>query len=291
MNTKNIAAQLSKKFNDYLDSIKDEQVKKMVKDGAIITGGSIASMLQGDKPKDYDLYFKDKETVLAVAKYYAKLFNNIPRNRTVSIVEDGERVKMWIQSAGVSNDETNEHRDTTMQDIENMDSDDAPEEECREYKPVYITSNAITLSGGIQLVIRFYGNPEQIHENYDFVHCTNYWTSWTKKVVTNTKALEALINKELVYIGSKYPLASMFRIRKFLNRGYHINAGQMLKIGLQISALDMTDPKVIEDQLIGVDTAYFNVIIEAVNSAKEEGKLNTASELNSYIFELVNRLF
>lgn len=29
------------------------------------------------------------------------------------------------------------------------------------------------------MVIRFYGEPAEIHANYDFVHCTSDWQLWT----------------------------------------------------------------------------------------------------------------
>jgi hypothetical protein len=38
------------------------------------------------------------------------------------------------------------------------------------------TSNSITLSHGFQLITRFTGAPEEITSNFDFIHCTNYWT-------------------------------------------------------------------------------------------------------------------
>src|SRR3546814_4892538 len=45
------------------------------------------------------------------------------------------------------------------------------------YRPVFMSTNAITLSDKIQIVLSFYGEADAIHENYDFVHCTNYWRS------------------------------------------------------------------------------------------------------------------
>jgi hypothetical protein len=138
------------------------------------------------------------------------------------------------------------------------------------FKPIFLSSNAITLTGDVQLVIRFYGDPATIHENYDFVHCTNYWTSWEKKVVVNEKALEALLTKELIYVGSKYPLASVCRIRKFITRGWHINAGQLLKILFQLNSLNLNDYKVLEDQLMGVDMAYFAEILSKLHEKDPE---------------------
>lgn len=71
---KTINAVLSKKFNQWLESIDSQDVRNAVEKNTIITGGAIASMFQGEKPKDFDLYFTDKETVKLVAKYYVEKF-------------------------------------------------------------------------------------------------------------------------------------------------------------------------------------------------------------------------
>jgi hypothetical protein len=288
MNVKNINSVIRKKYNDFLNSIECPVLKKRLEENSIITGGAIVSLIQSEKPNDYDVYFKDKETVVQVANYFTRRFNETHKSN-VSVIIEGDRVKCFVSSKGIAEEVETVQEPSPFQEEVNNDITPALEE--LDYRPVFISSNAITLSGGIQLIIRFYGEPEEIHKNYDFVHCTNYWTSWENKVTTNTAALEAIINKELVYVGSKYPLASMFRIRKFLNRGYHINAGQMLKIGLQINTLDLTSVKTLEDQLIGVDTLYFNQIIHSVAKAKEEGRLETELQMHNYIITIVDKLF
>jgi hypothetical protein len=156
------------------------------------------------------------------------------------------------------------------------------------FRPVFLSCNAVTLSDGIQLVIRFYGEADKIHENYDFVHCTNYWTSKTGQVVLRQDALEALLAKELVYIGSKYPVASIIRLRKFIKRGWKINAGQILKILFQVSELNLKDINVLEDQLVGVDVAYFNMLINAMQSRRTDDKDPMSY---NYLAELVDRMF
>nr|MCU0343906.1 T9SS type A sorting domain-containing protein [Ignavibacterium sp.] len=45
----------------------------------------------------------------------------------------------------------------------------------KKYRPVFISENAITLSDKVQLVIRFYGTPAEIHDNYDYAHCMCYF--------------------------------------------------------------------------------------------------------------------
>jgi hypothetical protein len=148
-----------------------------------------------------------------------------------------------------------------------------------------MSTNAITLSDKIQIVLRFYGEPDEIHKNYDFVHCTNYWSSWDHKLTLHPAALEALLSRELRYVGSKYPICSVFRLRKFIHRGWQINAGQILKMCLQISQLDLGDVRVLEDQLTGVDVAYFVELVEKLKE-KDPEKVNSA-----YLVEILDRMF
>src|SRR3546814_19222919 len=60
-----------------------------------------------------------------------------------------------------------------------------------------MSTKAITLSDKIQIVLRFYGEADAIHENYDFVHCTTYWTSTDANLTRRQPALERLLCKEL----------------------------------------------------------------------------------------------
>jgi hypothetical protein len=157
------------------------------------------------------------------------------------------------------------------------------------YRPVWLSTNAITLSDKIQIVVRFYGEPEQIHDTYDYVHCTCHWQSWDGELVLPARALTAIINKELYYVGSKYPLCSIIRSRKFIARGWHINAGQFVKMALQLNELNLKDMKVFEDQLVGVDSAYFSSAIYQIQQ-KQEADPNYPID-NNYLFEIINRIF
>lgn len=343
MNAKNIKKHLKMKLKDWLESIDDEEVKKIVKNNTIITGGAMVSLLTGENVNDYDVYFRTKEACVAVAEYYAKKWNAThPEEKLVNLnIEDDEeesktvianpdlpfseenskqetiiipgRVKLFIRSEGVvgENKETTEEgriiptaapeNDCPFPPIDDDDEDKTDEQKAAEmeatkkegekpkYRPVFISSNAITLSDKIQVVIRFYGEVEEIHKNYDFAHCTCSWTSWDNEVQLPTKALECIINKELYYVGSKYPLCSIIRTRKYINRGYHINAGQFVKMAFQLNELNLYDLKVLEDQLTGVDSGYFLGMIEALSKKADE--TGNAQVDKSYVFELINRMF
>lgn len=290
MKSKTIRLTLSNKVADWLSTIEDEGLRKQVKDAAIVTGGSIASMLLKEPVNDFDIYFRDMATAKAVAEYYVAKFIAATGHQMKVDDADG-RVRIVTESG---------HRGETAEDVTAIsnsgeiedaydEANDAAlsveDEGERKYRPVFMSTNAITLSNKVQIVLRFYGEPDQIHENYDFVHCTNYWTASDNKLVLRPDALEALLSRELRYVGSKYPVCSIMRLRKFIKRNWTINAGQILKMVMQVSELDLTDPRVLEDQLTGVDSAYFCQIISAIRE-KDPEKVNTA-----YLVEIINRMF
>lgn len=300
MNGKNIKKSLNTKLKDWLNHVDDETVRKEIKNNAIITGGAIVSLLTGEKVHDYDVYFRTKESLLKVAGYYVNKWNEAHKDKRQAELrynEDTGKVTVFIRSAGVAEDDEAEEFPFAEESPNNEDDQDgeittkeSDNESVKEaYRPVFLTSNAITLSDKIQIVTRFYGDVNEIHKNYDFVHCTCAWSSWDNVLRLPERALECIINKELYYIGSKYPLCSIVRTRKYLKRGYTINAGQYLKMCLQLDELDLHDVEVLKDQLVGVDSAYFEMAIAAIESKKNEDPSWTFD--NTYLFEVINRIF
>jgi hypothetical protein len=170
-----------------------------------------------------------------------------------------------------------------------LDGDDIEDAKKEKYRPVFLTDNAITLSNKIQIVIRFYGEPDDIHKNYDFVHCTSYWASDDGNLVLRPEAMESILAKELRYTGSLYPVCSVIRTRKFVKAGWHINAGQLLKMCLQISELNLLDVDVLEDQLTGVDTAYFIQVIDYLRKRRDE---DPSFAYNApYLISIIDKMF
>jgi hypothetical protein len=313
MKSKTIRALLRKKINQWLESIEDETVREAAAKGTIVTGGCIASMLLKEEVNDFDLYFKNQATTKAIAQYYVKRFQ--PKNKNgiacdISVQEDGARVKIVIKSAGIASEagaekpyeyfeaqpegeaagyvsevmadagEIQDRYEQTKESALEAEDDGKPK-----FRPVFLSTNAITLSHKVQIVLRFHGEPDQIHENYDFTHCTNYWRSWNDELTLRPEALECLLARELRYQGSKYPVCSVFRLRKFIKRNWTINAGQILKMCMQISALDLTKIEVLEDQLTGVDCAYFCEVLSKLK-AKDKTQVDSA-----YLIEIIDRMF
>ena len=246
-----------------------------------------AFVLDGE---DVEAFNNGNKTIEQIAPGYTNQGDTVSHMITNTAPD---RIKVIIRSDGVAG----EKRKDTLQslseadeaDYQKFDSEDAEALQKPRYRPIFLSSNAITLSQKIQLVLRFYGDADEIHENYDFAHCTNYWESGTGKLTLRKEALSALLGRELIYQGSKYPLCSMIRTRKFLKRGFHINAGQYLKMAFQISDLDLKDVAVLEEQLVGVDTCYFQIMIDAIQKSI---KANDSFKLsNDYVVSLIDKIF
>lgn len=276
-----IKKELYQKIESWLESIDDEAVRDLARSETVVTGGAIASMLLGEKVNDYDIYFKTIATTKAIAEYYVNVFikenesfNKFLEVRTKSIEnisgESEERVIIFVKSDGVVNAEKRPEDKTAID---------------KKYFPVFMSQNAITLSGSMQLVIRFYGEPDKIHSNYDFLHATCYWDHAEKILELPAAALESLMCRSLEYRGSLYPVASMFRAKKFIERGWRITAGQQLKIMWQISELDLRDIEVLREQLTGVDVTYMYLLIDALDGV-DPGKLTS-----NYVGKVIDKIF
>lgn len=300
-----IRRELKAKIKDWIESIIDDEVKALVRKNTIVTGGAIASMLLGEKVNDFDVYFRDKETAVAVAHYYVNKFNGRKRKGEDEVHYEPEvkqdqminikgvtedRVIIYMKSAGVAAEDQGSYAYFEMRDGE--EAEKFAESLLNEvgnggekYRPIFLSRNAITLSDKIQIVIRFFGSPTEIHDNYDFVHAMCYYDYAKDDLVLPAEAMEALLSRSLIYKGSLYPIASIFRTKKFLERGWRITAGQQLKIMWQISELNLQDRAVFTEQLTGVDQAYMRQLISALSGVEPE-KIDSA-----YVSTIIDKIF
>lgn len=299
MQIKTIEKVVSLKLSQWLESIDDQDLRIKVRENLLLSGGSIANLLMGADVNDYDVYIKDRDVLKQLAMYYIKPFGDVwiadGRNRD-SLMEQ-YNVLQSIDNEGSNNS----YHQVSIRNLKpdqiklmfhskngglkvNQDKD----KENLEYQPVFFSPNAISLSNDIQIVLRFWGDNKQIHETFDFVHATNYFT-FNDGLVRNIEALESILTKTLRYQGSHYPVTSIIRAKKFIKRGFNIGAGEMLKIMFQISQLDLSNPDVLEEQLIGVDVAYFELLIEALRSKYDS---NPDFKLtSSYFNTLIDKIF
>jgi len=279
MQTKTIHKIIKKKMQAWLDTLPILLAKK-VKPQILVSGGSIASMFLRETVNDYDVYIQDMDVLLELAEHYVKdnqviCYDGRQREEYLSERKDDGRleeifgedlseytvflkslahdqIKLGVHDAGLK---------PTIKGIEEIPDD--------VYVPVFMSQNAISLTNDVQIVTRFSGDHNEIHKNFDFIHATNYWT-FELGVVINLEAMESLLTKQLYYQGSLYPLTSVIRMKKFILRGWKISAGEILKMLFQTSLLDLKDPVVLADQLMGVDIAYFGILIKVLQASGKE---------------------
>lgn len=296
MQIKTISKIISTKLDEWLDTITDESLRKDVRDNLLVSGGSITSLLLNITVNDYDIYLKDMDVLLKLTEYYSKDYSEIE-------IFDGRKKEQLLKKL---TEDYNREDTTTIHSARSIALNTLKEDQIKlyfqtekggmavnenkdrkemKYEPLFFSPNAISLSNDIQIVIRFHGDNEDIHKTFDFVHATNYFT-FNQGLITNIKALEAILTKQLYYQGSLYPLTSIIRMKKFIKRGWNISAGEMLKCMFQISELDLHNPDVLEEQLIGVDVTYFSKLIEILRGVKEEKF--TSSYLNTIIDKVFN---
>lgn len=261
MKTKIIKKVIETKIDSWIDAIGKEissnakkretfgeNFHKKIKDHIIVTGGCITSMLLNEEPNDFDIYFDSTEICENVIKFY-----NFESKKTVLGVD------FFVDYFKKENKKGDK---VTV---------------------LSATSNALTLSNDIQLITRFVGSPEEVHKNFDFVHTKNYW--YKNNLVLNPDSIESILTKELKYVGSLFPVSSIFRMKKFIARGWTITAGEMLKIAWDVSKLDLGDIDILRDQLVGVDISYFSAVIDKLN----ESKYNEIDR--TYLFEVIDEIF
>ena len=331
MTHKTMKQVLTKKVNEWLEHIDDAEVRAVIEENLVITGGCFTSFISREKPNDYDCYFRTKAAAATVAQYYINAWNAAHPAQTnklgkacgvmladgdnlsqevldyfqvsrpedskavmISNIEPG-RLKIIFPSDGVVGNPDDvrapEELGTAVENVTEVDevaAGEVIEQERKRYFPVFISSNAITLSDGIQLIVRFYGEPDSIHDTFDFEHTKAYWMPGHPVVIPNS-VYECVTNKVLRYTGSKYPVCSLFRLRKFIARGWHINAGQILKMAMQVSELDLSDINTLEDQLIGVDSLYFMELIHQFRRQKA-GDPDFALT-SAYIVSIIDKIF
>lgn len=315
MQIKTIEKVIKDKLNEWLATITDEALRVDIQNNLLVSGGSIASMLLNKPVNDYDIYLMDMDVCKRVAEYYRDAFKSDiqildgrNREQLIDDYNNSGRSKIFeIVDAGVVDNGQSipiEQNNSYAISLRNLKEDqiklyftdaggglavnkDVAKSELN-YTPLYFSPNAISLSNNLQIVLRFWGTPEQIHKTFDYIHATNYFT-FKDGLVRNLAAMESILTMQLRYQGSYYPLTSIIRAKKFIKRGFNISAGELLKIMFQISQLDLNNPDVLEEQIIGVDVAYFSKIIDALRNkyATDKGfQLST-----DYLNELIDRIF
>ena len=294
MKIKTIRKIITHKLNDWVDTL-PKGLAEIVKPEIVVSGGCITSMLLKEPINDFDIYIKDVKVLEALANHYylGNVLNGNKRDEYLEDYPDIAELQDFFTDGFASEPYVrifNLKPGQIKLDIKSRGERVTlkPEEmNAGLYKVAFLSQNAISLTDDLQIVLRFSGSVGDIHSTFDFVHATNYFT-YEDGLVTNPRALESIITKELKYQGSKYPVTSIIRMKKFIGRGWTMNAGEILKMVFQCGELNLKDPFILEEQLIGVDVAYFATLINILRGTAPE--LLTTGYLHRMIDEVFDRI-
>ncbi len=122
----------------------------------------------------------------------------------------------------------------------------------------------------VQLIKRLYGEPCQVIDKFDFTICMAAYLPAINKIIIGEQFLYHLASKGLHYNIGKYPLASLWRARKYIERGFKFPATELIKLALTINNLKLKDYKDLKEQLEGIDTLFLRKLTDALLKKGDE---------------------
>ena len=195
----------------------EDVVDLLQKSRAIIAGGAITSMFTASKINDFDIYFRSKEDLLFF-------------------------VRMAFKKTGTGDDYGY-----------NLPEDHPPffSMSCTNY-----TKRSLSFANNqndLQLIhFDYFEDAHAIFESYDFHFNMAAYDFSTSEFVMHDLFLETMAARRSTFNPkTKYPIMSLARVEKYLERGYSITKKEQFKIGIACSSLNLDSYEAVEDQISG----------------------------------------
>jgi hypothetical protein len=114
----------------------------------------------------------------------------------------------------------------------------------------------------VQLITRFIGSPREIFDWFDFTIVQGSYDFIYRQFEFGDRFFQDVAARRLVYCGkSKYPICAMYRTKKYMARGYTCPGSTIMHISLSIVRLEIKTYKDLKEQLMGIDTAYLQDLL------------------------------
>lgn len=123
-----------------------------------ISGGAIASMLNKEVPKDFDVYCRDQKAGDAVREL-------LTRQYTAQIKDVDEKYR---------------------------------EVDCWKVPGKMVTEKSITMNNNMSFIVMHYGEPSEIKATFDFLHCTPHYDIADDKLYISRAQYDSIKSKTLV---------------------------------------------------------------------------------------------
>lgn len=215
-------AKLRYEVEEWLSTIVNEHLANRIRKCYVLAGGAIVSTVLGQEVNDYDIWLTDGTVMQEILGYYFYRDKiGVTAKFTVAVPPNAYGID--ITHPVVFNDvqTTREGYWIDRVDQENIQS---------------YSHFSMTLQNKIQLIYgRTANSASELVKTFDFEH-NKVWLTATESNL-NPYEIDIIRQPELMYTGSIYPLSSMLRIPKFLERGKTISAATMKRILDEILAM------------------------------------------------------
>lgn len=144
----------------------------------------------------------------------------------------------------------------------------------------FVTESAVTFSDGrtrLQLIThpRFIGKstPEEVFGLFDFSVCMAAFDFARWQFSFAEPFFRDLAAKRLVFnVNAPYPIASLWRLKKYLGRGYTLGAVDAIKLAMRIHSIDLSNRRTLKEHLLGVDTLFLKELTDKLGEEAEGDK-------------------
>ena len=120
----------------------------------------------------------------------------------------------------------------------------------------------------VQFVKIVTGTPPEVLAQFDFTICQGAFIAVEHglgQFVFGKDFLQHLAQRRLVFnTTTKFPICSLFRLRKFLKRGFSFSGIEAIKLGLAIQNLDIDNYEDLRAQLMGIDTLFLKELTDSL---------------------------
>ena len=113
----------------------------------------------------------------------------------------------------------------------------------------------------------------ELIKEFDFTVCMGAFDFAWGDFSFSLDFFKHLAQRSLVYnINSNYPFASLYRVIKYLKKGFKISGIEMLKLGLKCNAIKINNFKELRKQLMGIDTLFLKDLTDKLNGEEMASK-------------------
>lgn len=146
----------------------------------------------------------------------------------------------------------------------------------RDDKTIETDSALSLISNGhrVQLIKVITGTPYQVIETFDFTICQAAFHLYDDGYLGfffGKDFLQHLAQRRLVFnVAAEYPICSLYRVAKFIKRGFHFSGIDAIKLALKIQALEIDDYKVLRRHLMGIDTLFLKDLTDSLKGQDEK---------------------